>query len=936
MNKKRIVSMLLALVMILGILPVITLSTSASIATSGPKVNLGGSADRWGKPDMYWETEEAILETPLTVEAVIKHPSQARNGGYIFANYPGDSSTPSITFGINKTGRPQVYIVDNEKKSHEFVFYGDAFPYAGPAVLTHMAFVIDPVAKTVSYYQNGTLIETKQGSWGTLPANMKYRIGTDFRPDGSKFFQGALNFVAVYDEPLSAEQIKASHDNATWTKCDSLIGAWDLTKQGDAACYDRSGNGNTLIYNQGEGVRIDTFGSYTIQQPLSGIPETVEAWIFMPASYTDRGGTLIGNYGAPGSCYFSYEIHYNGNPRCFFNNGDGTSGSYAFTTIDVRKSKWMHVAFVHDPANNQMHCYIDGVLTESVESTISFTSALTNQYCMFGGDRQGNGQTQKFVGYIKELRIYDDTRTAAEVASDYAGNVDYTDENIVLHYDLRNTPEYTNITDLTGNGNNVTYTQMFYGDVVPVEDYAYSIAVVGDTQTVAAGNAAKLKNIYQWIIDNKDDKKIQYVIGLGDITEHGEDWGHKNNDTPEETLVGDKEWAAALEAISLMDGKIPYSLIRGAGHDGVERFNEWFADHEGYTSQIDGYYQEGRIENVYHTMTIGNTDYLILCLDFGAKDPVLEWANEVVASHPAHRVIVTTHAYLEKDGSLLETGEEYCPSQSYYDPANNDGDDIWNKFVRKHPNICMVMSGHMTASDIVVSKQTGDYGNEITQILIDPQGLDTTSAPRGMVAMLYFSEDGKQVDAQYYSTITDMYRPNTDFTVSYGATEAPSYEDLSEDYLIVQDQETELYSVVENNYFQFLGGALRYVDATDGYANIRFGYKFDTAFDLANSNWKWNYGVVGSGLTNEKIGENKNSANRTNLVITNVPANYFADGLEVQMRFDVTIDGVTYTAIDRVRERSVLGVAISVVKSPLETAEAKAYAQTIVDTLTAG
>jgi hypothetical protein len=152
MKKQRLLSFLLALVMLLGILPVIPFAASASISTSGAKVNLGGSADRWGKPDMYWETAEAIAETPLSLEVVIKHPSQARNGGYIFANYPGDSSTPSITFGINNTGRPQVYIVDTAKKGHEFIFYGSAFPYASPSQLTHMAFVIDPVAKTVSYY----------------------------------------------------------------------------------------------------------------------------------------------------------------------------------------------------------------------------------------------------------------------------------------------------------------------------------------------------------------------------------------------------------------------------------------------------------------------------------------------------------------------------------------------------------------------------------------------------------------------------------------------------------------------------------------------------------------------------------------------------------------------------------------------------------------
>ena len=263
--------------------------------------------------------------------------------------------------------------------------------------------------------------------------------------------------------------------------------------------------------------------------------------------------------------------------------------------------------------------------------------------------------------------------------------------------------------------------------------------------------------MYQWIIDQKDGKNIQYVLGLGDITEIGVDDDHRNYN-PERAAA---EWSFAKEAITKMDGKLPYTLVRGSGHDGVEYFNEYFAGHEGYTSNINGYYQEGRIENVYHTFSFGDVKYLILCLDFGAKDPVLEWASGVSEAYRDHRVIVTTHAYLEKDGSLLETGEEYCPSQSYYDPENNDGNDIWEKLVSKHENIYMVISGHMSAETVVVSTQTGDHGNEVIQILIDPQTMDRnySNGGTGMVAMFYFSEAGDIVAIEYYSTVRDAYKP---------------------------------------------------------------------------------------------------------------------------------------------------------------------------------
>ena len=293
-------------------------------------------------------------------------------------------------------------------------------------------------------------------------------------------------------------------------------------------------------------------------------------------------------------------------------------------------------------------------------------------------------------------------------------------------------------------------------------DYAFSLAIVGDTQTMCyngAKGSSAMPAMYQWIVDNVESKNIQYVIGLGDITEKGEDWGHKNNDTEAETLVGDAEWAYAKEAISKMNGVVPYTLVRGSGHDGLKRFNDWFSDYTPYTQNIAGYMTEGNIGNVYHTFEANGTKYLLLCLDFGTKDPALAWASEIIEAHSDHKVIVTTHAYMEKDGSLLETGEAYCPSQSYYDPANNDGDDLWEKLIRKHENIFLVLCGHMTCDSVVVTQVQGDAGNTVTQMLIDPQGIDKDiPGGFGMVAMLYFKENGTDVAVEYYSTARDKYR----------------------------------------------------------------------------------------------------------------------------------------------------------------------------------
>jgi hypothetical protein len=87
---------------------------------------------------------------------------------------------------------------------------------------------------------------------------------------------------------------------------------------------------------------------------------------------------------------------------------------------------------------------------------------------------------------------------------------------------------------------------------------------------------------------------------------------------------------------------------------------------------------------------------------------------------------------------------------------------MWNNLVKKHENICMVLCGHECSDLILKVDGVGDHGNKIVQLLIDTQDVDRRLqgaglGHAGMVAMLYFSEDGKTVSTEYYSTIREQY-----------------------------------------------------------------------------------------------------------------------------------------------------------------------------------
>ena len=53
-----------------------------------------------------------------------------------------------------------------------------------------------------------------------------------------------------------------------------------------------------------------------------------------------------------------------------------------------------------------------------------------------------------------------------------------------------------------------------------ISGYSHSFCVVGDTQILTEKYHSEFPKIYDWILDNKDQKKIEYVFGVGDICQY--------------------------------------------------------------------------------------------------------------------------------------------------------------------------------------------------------------------------------------------------------------------------------------------------------------------------------------------------------------------------------------------------------------------------------
>ena len=525
----------------------------------------------------------------------------------------------------------------------------------------------------------------------------------------------------------------------------------------DHYTHKKEGSGSDSYYGM---------DSYQSVKRLDKVPHTFEAWIYAEFSGWE-GGVILGNNSAKSGGRFTFTLNKDFYPELTFKDRNGATHSAVFKNADVPPYSWAHLVIIFDEAEAEFRCYVNGEFKESIAFSdtcpakckdgcvgIFSLSSASHYPFLLGGDLNYLNPNY-FRGYIQDVALYSDVLSDSEIALDFQNGVNAEDENLILYYDIDSLDKGKDIEDLSGNGYDLVYSKAWLTEEeMEAErnkkgftgDYDYSIAVIGDPQYATKSNPEAVRAAYSWIAENKDGKNIQYVIGLGDLTDQCQE----------------KEWLEAADALKILeDAGIYYSLVRG-NHDtavegGIsdssrptakpELFDELFAQEDGfYMSQFKEYgglYEEGSVKNTYRTLDFEGNKWLILNLDWRVEEGVFEWAKEIIESHSEHRVIIVTHDYLGGTGN-----------------QSSNGTKIWDNLAGQYENVVLVLGGHNSWDNINVNQAVGTNGNTVTQMLIDPQRADYLLSGVGIVTMFYFSENGSVVDVEHYSPEWDRYFKN--------------------------------------------------------------------------------------------------------------------------------------------------------------------------------
>jgi len=165
--------------------------------------------------------------------------------------------------------------------------------------------------------------------------------------------------------------------------------------------------GQNALNFDGLNDRVDCGNASAVQ--LSGTTITLEAWVkpssFGPnvwsnniidkESWTPQNGYML-RCGSNGKVNFNLGVS---------NSWNELTSSVALLTVNT----WTHVAATYD--GSYMRIYINGVCTDSIAKTISFSNASSNNLVI--GDNSQMGRN--FAGLIDEVRIWNVARTKVEI-----------------------------------------------------------------------------------------------------------------------------------------------------------------------------------------------------------------------------------------------------------------------------------------------------------------------------------------------------------------------------------------------------------------------------------------------------------------------------------------------------------------------------------------
>ena len=349
------------------------------------------------------------------------------------------------------------------------------------------------------------------------------------------------------------------------------------------------------------------------------------------------------------------------------------------------------------------------------------------------------------------------------------------------------------------------------------ENYDFAFAWETDTQIYAESFPYHYKNMNQWIVDNKKDWKIKYVLHTGDITD----------DYDMET-----QWKNAHTAMKIFDDAgMPYGVLAG-NHDvgaGLENYTNYQKYFGADRFKNKDYYGGSYKNNLghYDLITENGQDFIILYMSWDIYTNEINWMNKVLKKYPNRKAIIALHRYTRGSEKANTPITDYA------------GKLIQTNVVAKNPNVIAVLNGHYSGASMNVmgfdDDKDGVKERTVYEICTDYQSNDQGGAE--YVKLLYFDLKNNKIYVNSYSP----------YKKDFNYYDNPKLENYNQGTVVYKQDIVELnYNYVDKKQSLITNSINGFVETTDAIKSVngKTGKVSCTYSGLkADSEYSW-YGKV--------------------------------------------------------------------------------------------
>ena len=270
----------------------------------------------------------------------------------------------------------------------------------------------------------------------------------------------------------------------------------------------------------------------------------------------------------------------------------------------------------------------------------------------------------------------------------------------------------------------------------------FTIPVIPDTQENVTRKRGVFFSQIEWIAAKADSMKTPIALHVGDLV------NFDNFD----------QWELASVGMRILDrANVPYAIALG-NHDtgavgefsgsaapgdvnvnlrNTQKFNYFFPVNRFPLQK--GRFENNKSDNSYYTFRAGDVDWIVVTLEFCAREEAAQWMDKVLKEHPDHNAVILTHYHLTGRGGIAPNNAGYGDMKVI---------DIFEQYIKPNKNVLLVLSGHTVWSAWKIDQ--GTQGNNIYQILQDYQRKDD-----GYIRLLDIDTEKGTISAKMYSPYLD-------------------------------------------------------------------------------------------------------------------------------------------------------------------------------------